>query len=1055
MVKNYGDICLINGGEVEAVDCVIGGSPCFPSGTLVFTSKGFVAIEDVRVGDLVYTHKHRFRKVLAIGAHEDSVLSVKGNLSDFFCTPNHPIYSPDVSRVWDKNTRCYQRRVGEEKWVSACNMERRYWQVPNTFLGIPYTDNAISVDEAKAYFFGRWLGDGWCIVGRRKDRKSGTYASVVLCDSLDKEPDLVHCCACMTNKFSVEHQKSCVRVRFHNRALCTLLESEFGHGARNKTIPSWLLFSSSSCREALLRGLMDSDGYNFGDKLCYSTCSKSLAFSVRLLGESLGYSTSLFFQTGKGHSVIDGRKVLRTGYWMVSLRKSEKKPRFEHNGNSLYLVRKVSASSMSKCVVYNLSVEEDESYIADSVIVHNCQNLSVAGNRKGLEGSESRLFLDQMRVIKEMRQATGFQKPRYMVLENVVGLLSCNKGKDFQCVLNECVETALLGILNNSNKGTKDGEENCTEEDGDGRETGIPDVPMPKDCKWPKSGILYDDLGRWSIAWRIHDAQYWGVAQRRRRIALVCDFGGMSAPEVLFESQSVSGDLDTCNQKGERAANTSDGSIEESDQIWYGNGNGQLCGTLTGDHDNRITDYTNVVVQQKKVCVLNFQGNKSGCGTLEDDTCFTLNSMHGSDVHCVVQQQQDLPPCSKDLSYSLNSDVHESGLSVIQECSHTLKTTTKESVFVREEGTERRISENSSLPKLGDKSGQDYPCICIGNGQASDTEHYTEEISQTLNCMHDPMTILEPCAYQLVGVNSNSMKSSNPYSGVYETEQAGTITTNGCVPNNQGGTAIVEPVKKTTVYGICAYSSNCMKSSNPHSGVYEAETSRTLDTVSCGNPVCCQGGMAVVEPVIPLEGNECRESHKGDGWSTDQVSYTLNTVERRGIAYGETESSTESNPVVDQAAFNQDNNEQFDIKNEESDIVPSMVEGCPQSITQPIQYRVRRLTPLECTRLQGYPDGWVDIGDWIDSKGKKHKEADAPKYRALGNSIALPFWKWLCKNIVNQLKTDGQTTTMASLFDGIGGFPLCWAEATQSKDSVLWISEIEEFPLAITRHHFC
>lgn len=959
MVKNYGDICLIDGGKVEAVDCIIGGSPCFPSGTLVFTSKGFVAIENIRVGDLVYTHKHRFRKVIATGTHEDSVLSVKGNLSDFFCTPNHPIYSPDVLKVWNKNTRCYQHCVGEEKWVSACNMERRYWQVPNTFLGISCTDNAISVDEAKAYFFGRWLGDGWCIVGRRKDRKSGTYASVVLCDSLDKEQELVHCCSCMTNKFSVEHQKSCVRVRFHNCALCTLLESEFGHGAKNKTIPAWLLFSSSSCREALLRGLMDSDGHNYGDKFCYSSCSKSLAFSVRLLGESLGYSTSLFFQTGKGHSVIDGRKILRTGYWMVSLMKSEKKPRFEHNGNSLYLVRKVSASSLSRCVVYNLSVEEDESYIADSVIVHNCQNLSVAGNRQGLEGSESRLFLEQMRVIKEMRQSTLYSKPRYMVLENVVGLLSCNKGKDFQCVLRECVETALLGRLNNSNKGDRDGEENCTEEDGGIKATIIPDVPMPKDGKWPKSGILYDDLGRWSLAWRVHDAQYWGVAQRRRRIALVCDFGGMSAPEVLFESQSVSGDSDTCNTQGERIADTFTGSIEESDKIWdaRGNGNGQLCATLTGDHDNQITDYTNVVVQK---------GQSS---------------------------------CSKDLSYSINSDAHESGVSVMSEVSHALKTTTKESVFVRE-GCTKNLSENPSLPKLEERSKQTYPCICIGNGQAHVTEHYTEEVSQTLNCMHDPMTILDPCAYQLVGANSNSMKSFNPNSGCYETEQAGTITTNDCVPNNQGG-------------------------------------------------------MVVVEPVIPLEGNGCRESHKGDGWSTEQVSYTLNTVERHGVAYGETESSVESHSVVvDRAAFNQGKNAQFGIKIEGTETVPSMVARGPHAVAQPVQYRVRRLTPLECTRLQGYPDGWVDIGDWFDSKGKKHKESDAPKYRALGNSIALPFWRWLCGNLVNQLKADGQTTTMASLFDGIGGFPLCWTDATGTRDSVLWISEIEEFPIAVTRHHF-
>lgn len=587
------------------------------------------------------------------------------------------------------------------------------------------------------------------------------------------------------------------------------------------------------------------------------------------------------------------------------------------------------------CLINGCKVEAVDCVIGGSP----CQNLSVAGNRKGLEGSESRLFLEQMRVVKEMRQATGFQKPRYMVWENVVGALSCNKGKDFQCVLNECVETAILGKIN-LNKGTKDGEENFTEEDRDGRETGIPDVPMPKDGKWPKSGILYDDMGRWSIAWRVHDAQYWGVAQRRRRIALVCDFGGMSAPEVLFESQSVSGDFNTCDSQGKGTSRASDECITESDKVWdaRGSGDGNLCSTITGGHDSSITDYTNVVVQKEE-------------------------------------------------TYSVNGDSHESGISVVSEVSHALKTTTKESVFV-EQG-----SEDVSYC-------QSYPCICIGNGQAHVTEHYTEEVSQTLNCMHDPMTILDPYAYQLVGVNSNSMKSSNPNSGCYETEQAGTITTNGCVPNNQGGTAIMEPV-------------------------------------------------------IPFEGNGCRDSHKGDGWSTEQVSYTLNTVERHGVAYGEIESSSESHPVVvDRAAFNQGKNAQFDIKIEETETVPSMVARGPHAVAQPVHYRVRRLTPLECTRLQGYPDGWVDIGDWIDSKGKKHKEADAPKYKALGNSIALPFWKWLCHNIVNRLKKDGQTTAMASLFDGIGGFPLCWIEATQEKSDVLWISEIEEFSIAVTRHHF-
>lgn len=109
---------------------------------------------------------------------------------------------------------------------------------------------------------------------------------------------------------------------------------------------------------------------------------------------------------------------------------------------------------------------------------------------------------------------------------------------------------------------------------------------------------------------------------------------------------------------------------------------------------------------------------------------------------------------------------------------------------------------------------------------------------------------------------------------------------------------------------------------------------------------------------------------------------------------------------------------------------------------------VRRLTPLECERLQGYPDGWTDIGEWTDSKGKTHKLSDASRYKALGNSIALPFWQWMAKRIVDQYDRE---TTMASLFDGIGGFPLVFQRCGCKP---IWASEIEEFPMAVTKVRF-
>ena len=150
-----------------------------------------------------------------------------------------------------------------------------------------------------------------------------------------------------------------------------------------------------------------------------------------------------------------------------------------------------------------------------------CQDLSVAGKRAGLAGERSGLFMEQIRIVKEMRErdrATGrtafMVRPRYMVWENVPGALSSGspKGADFAAVIEEiikvCEPTSSVSV-------------------------GIPDGG------WPKAGCYYSADGEWSIAWRIHDAQFWGVPQRRKRIALVADFGGLSAPEILFERKGL------------------------------------------------------------------------------------------------------------------------------------------------------------------------------------------------------------------------------------------------------------------------------------------------------------------------------------------------------------------------------------------------------------------------------------------------------------------------------------------------------------------------------------
>ena len=144
-----------------------------------------------------------------------------------------------------------------------------------------------------------------------------------------------------------------------------------------------------------------------------------------------------------------------------------------------------------------------------------------------------------------------------------------------------------------------------------------------------------------------------------------------------------------------------------------------------------------------------------------------------------------------------------------------------------------------------------------------------------------------------------------------------------------------------------------------------------------------------------------------------------------------------------------------DFRNDrENSKINGTLQASPRSIQSNNVIRtagiVRRLTPLECERLQGFPDGWTDIGEWVDSNGRRRESADTLRYKALGNSIALPFWFYLLRRIA---ATYERPATLGSLFDGIGGFPLCW-ERCNGKGSALWASEIEEFPIAVTKHRF-
>ena len=231
--------------------------------------------------------------------------------------------------------------------------------------------------------------------------------------------------------------------------------------------------------------------------------------------------------------------------------------------------------------------------------------------------------------------------------------------------------------------------------------------------------------------------------------------------------------------------------------------------------------------------------------------------------------------------------------------------------------------------------------------------------------------------------------------------------------------------KPAVVYSFDSLASNSMKSPNPKSGCREVDTARTLDTTS-PDPSKNQGGIAILDmshandvirecgAVVPT-----LQSRMGTGGNQVPLTY----------AWERSDSLSESNVACTQSA-----------RQGKSATDLSIQHGI-----------VRRLTPLECERLQNFPDGWTDIGAWTDEKGKLHKESsDSARYKALGNSIALPPWKWILKRLCAQYERD---TTLGSLFDGLGGFPLLWMQLN-GWNSVKWASEIEPFCIAVTKRHF-
>lgn len=375
---------------------------------------------------------------------------------------------------------------------------------------------------------------------------------------------------------------------------------------------------------------------------------------------------------------------------------------------------------------------------------------------------------------------------------------------------------------------------------------------------------------------------------------------------------------------------------------------------------------------------------------------------------------------------------------------------------------------------------------CEGGGKGALVQ---TEKSATLSTLQDQtLFVAEPSkAYSFDSLASNSMKSSNPRSGCREVEIAKTLDTSPPDPaKNQGGIAIVEPtfciqgntidradtagangtgVKEDVCYTLntidrpaVAFALDCrnMTANEELSATLQAKDNggQSLNYI---NPVAepliydARGnGDGITSPTMTGDHNSRVTDYTAITLQGDTVAGALLARDYKGPGRADSLGRVIAQPVgadLYNGTLTGDRAVTLTTATGQggANTGPSVIEKI-------IRWIVRRLTPTECERLQGYPDGWTDLGSWIDSKGKTHKDADTPRYKALGNSIALPQWYYVLGGISDRLPDNA---TLGSLFDGIGGFPYVWAQLHAGrKELCVWASEIEEFPIAVTKKWF-
>lgn len=642
-----------------------------------------------------------------------------------------------------------------------------------------------------------------------------------------------------------------------------------------------------------------------------------------------------------------------------------------------------------------------------------CQDLSVAGQRRGLAGERSGLFMEQVRIVKEMRNADENRglpdhlvRPRYLVWENVPGAFSSAQGEDFRAVIEEIVRI-------------KDSA--CH-------------VPRPDTGRWEPSGaaILGD---RFSLAWRVLDAQYWGVAQRRRRIFLVADFGGRTAPQILFEQDRLFGDSSESRSAGQGTAGAASQGADHTggtcltpwdvqsrrifleDTVWpalyggEGGGHGYiqkkeqenteqvLCLNDQGGERMDVTEGFTATLRagmSGHPPLVAKQTAASGVVTKGNGDCFLTPDVHTSLTGGGGQAGQGYP-CVLTAGFCGNASAEARGIGYQSERSPTLKTGTAPSILCLNDPSESEMHLSEAVTGTLQAQEHGYQPLVLANGQGG--AEIGTGICPTITGAAGTSGNNQPILFDNHGKDCR-------YNGPLKVAPT-VAATYGTGGNN------VPLLSQPIAFSLDSKDSNSMKSSNPYSGCRETTTSRTIDTTN-PDPSKNQGGIAILQESYCIAGNiidrKVKNGGNGLGCQPD-ISYTLTGMDRHAVFSRQRSDELVENEVTSTQSARQHKDAtdlvcQPDIFGQSQ--YGAYAEGCTtlrasggdhgggsenlvaMSGENPAERRlIRRLTPLECERLQGFPDGWTDIPG----------ASDSARYKALGNSVAIPCVDFVLRGI--------------------------------------------------------